>query len=131
MFALDHNGFYTSGPFPSGSNATCYGTYGNPCGGAAACPASVVATQTNACMLVCCNYLADQDWGDKAYTFNACDATGGGGGGNCAGGYTGVAARATSGSGGSSIGTYQAWKYSVSNTGVITALPGGAPAPTY
>jgi len=127
MFALDHGGCYTSGAFPSGAGATCAGT-ATVCPNPASwspCPVTV------ACALVACNYLADQDWGDKAYTFNSCDSTGGGGGGTCAVGLTGVAARATSGSGGSSIATYQAWKYSIAATGQITALAGGAPPPTY
>ena len=118
MFALDHNGFYVAGGFPSGAGASC---------GAGVCPATVVATVTGptaGCNLVWCKYLADQDWGDKPYTYDSCD-TAGGGGGHC-GSPSAVAG--TQRAGGSA--PYSGWGYYMSKAGQITAL-GNAPTPTY
>lgn len=113
MFMLDHNGIYVSGAFPAGAGASC---------GAGVCP-GVSATYPNACDLVWCKYLADQDWGDRPYTYNACAA--GAGGGACSGTLTAVAARA-----GTANTPYNGWGYTVLNSGQITAT-GGAPAPTF
>jgi prepilin-type N-terminal cleavage/methylation domain-containing protein len=120
MYALDHGNGYASGAFPTGAGAACGSS--QTCG-AGSCPAT--GTATSACCLVACRYLADQDWGDRPYTFNACDSNGGGGGGGCATGNTAYAQRA-----GTANGPYNGWTYVVSNAGVITA-GGGAPAPTY
>jgi prepilin-type N-terminal cleavage/methylation domain-containing protein len=133
MFALDHNNFFTSGPFPNttGAASSCFGAYGNPCAGVAACPvANVAATQTNACMLVCCKYLADQDWGDKPYSYFACDPTGGGGGGTCAGGTTASASRGGTAAPAASSPYNTPWTYTVNQSGQITA-GGTAPPPTF
>ena len=134
MFALDHNGFYTSGVFPSGPGASCASAYGNCTAPSAACPTvNVAATQTNPCMLVCCKYLADQDWGDKSYAFSACDASGGLGGGSGAGGGAtscGVGQVASAMRGSSASSPYNAWGYTMNSAGVITAN-GSAPPPTF
>jgi len=119
MYALDHNGGYVQGAFPTTANTACGTTVTCGAGACAASPA------TNACCLVACKYLADQDWGDRPYTFNACDAVGGGGGGGCAVGQTAYAIRAATAN-----APYNAWAYAVATTGLIT-IGGGAPAPTY
>ena len=118
MFALDHANVGVSGTFPIAAGGTC---------GVVACPALGPWT---ACSLVWCKYLADQDWGDKPYSYNAC--TGGGGGGApiaCGANMTAVANR-----GGTAApapgGAYVGWGYTVGTSGQIT-LQGGAPAPTY
>lgn len=128
MFALDHNGFYVNGALPTGAGQSCASLYGAPpCGGAAACPtANVTTTQGNACMLVCCKYLADQDWGDKPYTYHACDATGGGGGGSCAGGLVSAASRL-----GTANSPYNTWGYTMTAAGNITGVGTSVPPPTY
>ncbi|PIR16571.1 MAG: hypothetical protein COV48_09645 [Elusimicrobia bacterium CG11_big_fil_rev_8_21_14_0_20_64_6] len=106
MFALDHSGNYIVGTF----SANC-----NP---ATACAPT---TYTNACNLVWCKYLANQDFVSKPYTFRACDP----GGAACLTSGAGKVAAADRKS-----GTYTAWGYGVSAQGVITAV-GSAPAPTY
>lgn len=127
MFALDHNGFYVSGAFPSGVNQSCATLYNAPpCTGAATCPATVAGVQANACILVCCKYLADQSWGDKPYGFNACDATGGGGGGGCAAGKVAATTRL-----GTAYPPYNTWGYTMSAAGTISANNASTPPPTY
>ncbi len=113
MFALDHSGFFVAGQFA----AAC---------GAGVCPAVVNATQNNPCVLVWCRYLSDQDWGNKPYTFDACD---GSVAGACAGMGAGTqvsGAHRLAGAG----APYNGWGYTMNTAGVITAF-GGAPAPTY
>lgn len=113
MFALDHAGFYAYGAFPAGTGAVC---------GAGVCPTA--GPYSSPCDLVYCKYLADQDWGDKPYAYNACN--GATGGGACAAGLSAVAKR----QGGS--GVYVNWGYTVALTGAITTLPGsGSPPPTF
>lgn len=109
MFALDHSNSYVTGTFPTTANTGC---------GTGTCP---TAGFTNACALVWCKYLADQNFGSKPYNFYACNGTGacGASGGS----------NATAGAKRKS-GTYAAWGYAQSVSGVITAY-GGAPAPTY
>ncbi|HEX4048635.1 MAG TPA: hypothetical protein VH309_12400, partial [Elusimicrobiota bacterium] len=114
MFYLDHSATYVIGQFPAGAGASC-GTNGG------VCPA--VGPYT-ACYLVWCKYLADQDWGDKSYTYNACNAAGGGGGA-CAGTDIAVAAR-----GAGASAPYNGWGYSVASSGQILAT-GAAPPPTF
>lgn len=128
MFALDHNGFYVFGQFPGGTGVSCASTYGAPpCAGAAACPTvNVVAAQGSACMLVCCKYLADQAWGDKPYTFNACDAASGSGGGGCAAAKVAATTRLPS-----AYAPYNTWGYSMTAAGVISAANASTPPPTY
>jgi prepilin-type N-terminal cleavage/methylation domain-containing protein len=128
MFALDHNGYYVYGAFPTGAGVSCASTYGAPpCAGAAACPTTnVVSANGTACVLVCCKYLADQSWGDKPYTVNACDPTGGSGGGSCAAGMVAATKRQAS-----AYAPYNTWGYTMSNAGVITALNASTPPPTY
>jgi len=110
MFALDHSNSYVTGSFPASANTGC---------GAGTCPTSGF---TNACALVWCKYLSDQNFGSKPYTFWACDpslgACGSSGGNN-----------ATAGAKRKS-GTYAAWGYAQNASGVITNY-GSAPAPTY
>ena len=111
MYALDHGGNYIVGTFPSSANMGC--------GTATNCQGTVYV---NACNLVWCKYLADQNWGAKPYTFYACDPAGGACG---ASGGSGKAAGAKRKS-----GTYSTWGYSQDATGVITNH-NGAPTPTY
>lgn len=119
MFALDHNGYYVNGAFPAGS---CSGT----CGGAGACPTGTVSSaQGNACILVCCKYLADQDWSTKPYNFSACDAGSGAGGTLCAAGMVSSAKRVAT-----AYAPYNGWGYTMTSAGVIAAS-GSAPPPTY
>ncbi len=115
MFALDHSNFYVAGTF----TASCTGT--------GVCPASVTATQANACTLVWCKYLADQDWANKPYTFYACDgsisgACGGLGAGNQVAGAKRLASANT---------PYNTWGYTMNTAGVITAYGTTPPPPTY
>ena len=109
MFALDHSNNYIVGAFPVAVNTGC---------GAGVCAPT---TYTNACNLVWCKYLADQNFGSKPYTINACDP----GGAAC--GSSGVQATADAKR---KSGTYAAWGYYQNSAGVIT-LYGGAPSPTY
>ena len=111
MFALDHSATYVSGAFPAGAGASC---------GAGVCPAAGPYT---ACALVFCKYLADQDWGDKPYTYNACN--GAAGGGACAVNLAAVAKRAAAAS-----APYSGWGYTSGLSGLITAT-GAAPPPTF
>ncbi|MFI5347297.1 MAG: type IV pilin protein [Elusimicrobiota bacterium] len=119
MFALDHNGYYVNGAFPA---SPCAGL----CAGAAACPTTNVTTaQTNACILVCCKYLADQDWSTKPYNFSACDPGSGSGGTLCASTMVASTKRLAS-----AYSPYNGWGYTMTSAGVI-ALSGAAPPPTY
>jgi prepilin-type N-terminal cleavage/methylation domain-containing protein len=141
MFALDHNNNYAYGTFPATPGGVAASSCATQClvGGAADCisvnkPAG--PPFANPCLLVCCKYLADQDWGDKSYAFGACDAVGGAGSGAGAGGGTITCAthvvagakRATS-----APATYASWGYSMADTGLISVSPvgGGAPPPTF
>lgn len=111
MYALDHSNSYVTGTFPTTANTGC-GPAPTPCNG----------TPTNACTLVWCKYLADQNFGSKPYNFYACNPAGGA----CfASGGSNVTAGAKRKS-----GTYVAWSYAMDGSGVITNY-GGAPAPTY
>lgn len=126
MFALDHNGYYVYGQFPSGTNVSC-ATVDPSCTGVGACPTGTVsAPVSGACKLVCCKYLADQAWGDKPYTVNACDASGGSGGGGCSSGYVSATARAAG-----AYSPYSTWGYKMSASGAITANNASTPPPTY
>ena len=109
MFALDHSGAYATGAFPSSGGCTV-GT---------ACPAT---GPFNACALVHCKYLANQDFGTKPYTYYACDGTTAACNGISGGNMVSTAQRKS--------GTYAAWGYGMNTMGVITAN-GGAPTPTY
>jgi prepilin-type N-terminal cleavage/methylation domain-containing protein len=111
MFALDHAGNYVVGTFPTSANTGC---------GTGACPAGT--PYTNACNLVWCKYLADQNFGSKPYTFNACDPAG------AACGSSGVQAVADAKR---KAGAYSAWGYYVNSQGVITGYGASVPAPTY
>lgn len=111
MFALDHANTYVTGTFPTAVDTGC---------GSAACPAG--PTYTNACALVWCKYLSDQNFGSKPYTFYACDPSGGACGASGGSGATGGARR--------KAGTYSGWGYAQNGQGVITNY-GGAPTPTY
>lgn len=115
MFALDHSNWYVAGQFTAA------------CTGAGACPASVTSLQTNACVLVWCKYLADQDWANKPYQFYACD-------GNTAGACAGLGA-GNQVAGSKRLGTanapYNTWGYTMNTAGVITAYGTTPPPPTY
>ncbi len=110
MFALDHSNNYIVGTFPAVANTGC---------GAGACAPT---TYTNACNLVWCKYLSDQNFGSKPYTFYACDPALGPCGASGGSNATAGAKRKS--------GTYVAWGYSQNGSGVITNH-GTAPAPTY
>lgn len=114
MFALDHSNQYVTGDFPT--------TVNTGCGSATACPTA--APYTNACALVWCKYLADQNFGSKPYTFTACNPTAGAcgtsGGSNATAGARNKSTRAP----------YSTWGYSQDASGVITNH-NGAPAATY
>ncbi|MBI4059885.1 MAG: type II secretion system protein [Elusimicrobia bacterium] len=112
MFSLDHGGAYVVGAL----SAAC---------GSGACPSA--GPYTDACALVWCKYLADQDFASKPYSYAACDGaadatTCGGTGTLPSGKYTAGAKRKS--------GAYAAWGYNQDISGVVTAI-GGAPAPTY
>ena len=113
MFALDHSNAYVTGTFPTAANTGC---------GPAPVPPAPCFVGGNACSLVWCKYLSDQNFGSKPYNFYACDpslgACGASGGSN-----------ATAGAKRKS-GTYVAWGYTQNASGVITNY-GSAPAPTY
>jgi prepilin-type N-terminal cleavage/methylation domain-containing protein len=121
MFALDHAGAYVSGKF----TAAC-GTQTGYC--------DQVGTgllhpppYTDPCVLVYCNYLADQDWANKPYDFYACD---GATNGSCAGQGSGYMV-----SGGKRKSTaytpYNTWAYTMNTSGVIQEYGTNAPKPTY
>ena len=116
MFALDHGGSYVAGAFPTGAGATCNAVV--TCGVGACAPAAP-ASATNACCLVACNYLADQDWGDKPYSYTA----------TAPGANTATCVRGGTAAGAPSA-AYVGWGYSVAVSGQIT-VAGGAPTPTF
>jgi prepilin-type N-terminal cleavage/methylation domain-containing protein len=138
MFALDHNNLYVSGVFPAtaGGGGVC--TPACSPGGASDCQSIGKPGNgpygNNACLLVCCKYLADQDWGDKPYAFSACDATTGSGSGagagggatSCSAGQVAAAKRASSAS-----SPYNTWGYSMTSAGVISAINASTPPPTF
>lgn len=108
MFALDHAGSYVNGAFPA--VGAC---------GANACDPTLLA---NACTLVNCKYLADQDWGSKKYAFNACN------GGACAALGNGISAGARLAN---AHAPYNTWGYYMDATGKINAVGNNPPPPTY
>ncbi|MEQ1919061.1 MAG: prepilin-type N-terminal cleavage/methylation domain-containing protein [Elusimicrobiota bacterium] len=114
MYALDHSGQYLVGTFPTTANTGC---------GTAPVPPAPCFVAGNACSLVWCKYLSDQNFGSKPYTFYACDpalgACGASGGTNATAGAKRTA------------GTYIAWGYTMNAQGVITPNATGAPIPTY
>lgn len=112
MFALDHSNQYVVGTFPITVNTGC---------GTGVCPTS--GPYTNACTLVWCKYLSDQNFGSKPYTFYACSPTGGGCGTSGGTNATAGARRKT--------GTYAAWGYAQDASGVITGYGALVPPPTY
>ena len=116
MFALDHGGNYAYGQL----TAAC---------GSAACP--TVAPYSNACALVWCKYLADQDWATRPYDYAACNgavsascSTAAGGVG--AGFQVSAAKRKAT-----SSAPYNTWAFGMLTTGVITAYGTTPPTPTY
>jgi hypothetical protein len=112
MFALDHGMKYVTGGFGTLPDGSC-GTNGG------VCPAA--APTGNACDLVWCKYLADQNWTSKPYVYTAKD-------GSVLPNLTASCTRA----GGSA--TYNGWGYTVSVSGLITGVPNGSgppPPPTY
>jgi len=119
MFALDHDGAYVTGSFPS--SGAC---------GAGACPSA--GPYSNACALVWCKYLADQEWGSRPYEYAAAgNATGtaacslsGTGGTN----IVGCARRKSGASPGTSNATYNVWWYGIDRNGSVTKHA-SAPAP--
>lgn len=110
MFALDHNGVYITGAFPT--SGSCGAAPNPPC----------VAPWTNACKLVWCGYLADTDWGSKPYQFagagnaaaTAACSIGSTGGTN----VTACAKRKTGAAPGTGNSSYNIWWYSLDKSGV-------------
>jgi type II secretory pathway pseudopilin PulG len=117
MFALDHGGVYAIGLFPAPTLPTVAGAVCGTNGGV--CPA---AGPWGPCALVWCKYLADQDWGDKPYSYSALN-------GALPAGQVASAARGGTAAPGPNA-TYAGWGYTVATSGRITAVA-GAPAPTY
>ena len=110
MFSLDHAGSYVTGTFTA------------VCGPAAVCPGA--GPYSDPCALVACKYLADQDWGNKAYTYQAANAA-------TSPATTATANRTTSGPFSTGpTSPYSGWGYTVAPTGVISAI-GTTPPPTY
>jgi len=112
MYALDHNGTYTTGTLTTACNvATCpaAGGLGDPCN------------------LVSCKYLAAQDFDNKAYQVAAA-ANAGCPLGLAGGSLTACALRRSGATPGTNNASYTGWGYTVSATGVMTAY-GGAPSP--
>ena len=126
MFSLDHNvagvATYIAGPFPIAAGASC---------GAGVCPAAGPFA-ANGCILVWCKYLADQDWGDKPYSYFACGGPAGGGGGACGANLSGATQRGGTATPPASAPYNTPWAYTVGTTGVIVSVAGsGAPPPTF
>ena len=117
MYALDHSATYVTGSFTT----SCTG----------GCPVAPAACTTAAspCQLVCCNYLADQDWGTKSYNYFACGASATCGGLG-SGSVVSAATRKTGASPGTGYAPYNTWGYSMNTSGVITAA-NAAPTPVY
>ncbi len=122
MFALDHAGVYTQGAF-GGTSCNCNS-------GTCSSYNPILAPFTKPCALVCCNYLGDQNWSQKPYTFYACDPCSGGGGGPCSSTYVSGASRTNGASPGTTFSPYTAWSVYMNSSGGIYSL-GGAPTPTY
>lgn len=122
MFALDHNGVYVTGDFPAAGGGSC-----------AAGGATCTAPWTGACKLVACKYLADQDWGTKAYDYStAGNATGTGACTIASTGGSNVVACAKRRAGafpGTASATYNVWWYSIDTAGVFSKHA-SAPTPT-
>lgn len=74
----------------------------------------------NACDLILCNHLSNQDWDNKKYNFYACRNASGG---SCCD-ATSTSCSLSKATSGTSVG----WGYRVSTNGQVTAI-GGAPAP--
>jgi prepilin-type N-terminal cleavage/methylation domain-containing protein len=122
MFALDHGGVYVNGALSSagcGCTTTTCSSYSIPGSG----------TFTNACALVCCNYLSDQNWSSKSYMFYACDPNSGSGGSGCGSGIVAAASRA--GGTPAAFSPYSTWAISMNESGTISATGSSAPTPTY
>lgn len=118
MFALDHNGSYVVGQFTT------------TCTGAGTCPTA--GPYTTACMLVWCNYLADQNWAAKPYNYYACD---GAAAGACAtlgsGNQVAGAIRKSGASPGTDVTPYSTWGFTMNTAGTIGAYGTTPPTPVY
>lgn len=116
MFALDHSGVYVTGQFVG----VC---------GAGTCPPA--APYTDACALVWCKYLADQDWATRPYSYAACN---GASPGACttASGSVGAGAQVSAAKRKATASApYNTWAFGMATTGVITAYGTTPPAPSY
>ena len=103
MFLIDNPGGSVSGKVTNSCNS-------GSCG-----------TDSTACRLVQCNYLAQQDWDNASYNFFVCNPTSGAGGGCCASGLTACAVR--------NSGTYSGkWTFTFTNAGGCTATGSGVPS---
>lgn len=112
MFALDHANTYVD----QGGTALPAGC------GSGACPTA--GPYNNACHLVWCKYLADQNFASKSYDVYACSP-----GSACGGkgaGFLSVAVRKTGAS-----SPYDTWWFSMNTSGVITANGTNPITPTY
>lgn len=101
MFALDHASTYVTGSFPA--NGSC---------GSTLCPAS--GPYGDACYLVACKYMADEDWGAKPYQIAAAGNPTATASCSIAGGGTNVVACAKR-----KDGSYSAWWYAVGKDGIV------------
>ena len=124
MFALDHNGSYTTGSFPTNppnATATSCASVSSPvaCGDGPmqAALGTALAPVPDPCYLVACKYMADQDWSDKPYVYTA-------GNGAVAPFTTGSALR-----GPSATGPYVGWGYVVDVNGKISTNAGSTTPP--
>lgn len=115
MFALDHSGWYAAGSFSSS------------CTGTGTCPTTVSASQ-DPCVLVWCNYLTDQNWAAKPYTFYACNGKVAGACGGVGGsGYNVASAMRKN----TAFSPYNTWGYVMDTAGRITASGTDVPTPVY
>ena len=79
------------------------------------------AAASNACKLVSCGYVAQQDWDSSSYSYFACN--GGAGGGCCAANVVACSSRKAP-----SSGQYSTWGYRFFNSG--TCQPFGTNTPS-
>ncbi|MBI4377044.1 MAG: prepilin-type N-terminal cleavage/methylation domain-containing protein [Elusimicrobia bacterium] len=105
MYAMDHGNTFVRGDLPADG----------PCGSGSC------GSGTDACDLVRCKYVADDDWGSKMWSFQMCRPAMAGGAG-CCGDAEGVACASRKDT---VRDPYRNWSYVVNTMGQITALPAG------
>ncbi|MDO8756831.1 MAG: type II secretion system protein [Elusimicrobiota bacterium] len=114
MFALDHSNNYVTGAFPT--------TVDTGCNTAGACPTGP-PPYDDACILVYCKYLSNQNFGSKPYTFWACNPTAGACGSSGGSSATAGARRKS--------GNFADWGYAQDGSGVIKGYGTNVPPPAY